>query len=150
HRIGVVLSASFIHGLADRVVDLTGLGLVHRLADRVAVVLRASLIDRLAGRVVARANVRLPHGLANRVLDFTVARLRDVLHAIDRLLLAHPLKTSLVAGVLALFIDDLLAGLHHRASLLRAALLTAGAAAGGTAQAGPSRACRKYRQYHCG
>ncbi len=159
NRVANFLRLRFPDRLADRVRDLFHLGFPHRLADRVVDVLGASLVDRLADRVVAspglidrlahrvasflglgfpdrlahrvvdRLRLRFPDRLADRVGAFAIARFWDVLDAVDRFVFANCLVASLVAGVLLLLVDRLLARLHDRMTLLFAAGITGRVAA---------------------
>ena len=121
HGVANVLGLGFPDRLADRVANLLGLGFPDRLADRVADVLRAGLVHRLRDRVVDRLRAGLVHRLADGVGHVAVAGLGDVLDAVDRLGNANALVARLVAGVLLLLVNHLLAGLHHGVALLLAA-----------------------------
>jgi hypothetical protein len=67
--------------------------------------------------------------VANRVVALLIPCFGNVLYAIDRLLLANRLVAGAVASDLLLFVDNLLAGLHHRAALLRTACVATAATA---------------------
>jgi len=116
-RIADFLRLGFPHRLADRVVDRPIAGLVHRLADRVANLLRLGLPDRPADRVVHGPIAGFVHRPADRVRTLAVARLRDVLDAVDGAGFANGLADRSIARYLLFLVYDLAAGLHDRVAL---------------------------------
>jgi len=96
-------------------------GFPDRLAHGVADILGAGFPDGLAHLIGASLYAGFPNGFAHGVSAFPIAGFRNILHAVDRFLLADSLITSLVAGVLSFFVNDFFAGLHDRIALLFAA-----------------------------
>ncbi len=110
----------FVDRLAAGVTDFVRLSFPNRLADGVADIFGTRFVDRLANGVVTGSYFRFPDRLADGVLALTAGRLGDVLHAVDGFVFDYRAADRLVAGVVLLFVDDLLAGLHDRVAVLRA------------------------------
>ena len=106
NRIRNLFCPRLIHRLADRVALLTGL--IHRLANCIRNLFCPRLIHRLADCIRNLSCTRLEHRLADRIFHFPKALLLFIANAVYFLLLYNFFADGFVAGVLLLFVDNIL------------------------------------------
>ena len=106
HCVWNFFRARLIHRLADRVALLTGL--IHRLANCIRNLFCPRLIHRLADCIRNLSCTRLEHRLADRIFHFPKALLLFIANAVYFLLLYNFFADGFVAGVLLLFVDNIL------------------------------------------